>query len=100
VDFVILSKNILAIATEKTKDVQVLGTYVEGNWFLKRQTNKKSKMSTSPKQFKLILVDVQKELCDHWRVAFDVYPDVEIHDGYFQWYRLGNQKLLWYGHPI
>ncbi len=41
-------------------------------------------MSISPKQFKLILVDVQKELCDHWRIAFKAYPDVEIHHGYFQ----------------
>ena len=41
-------------------------------------------MSTSPKQFKLILVDIQAELCDHWRVAFEAYPDVEIHNAYFQ----------------
>ncbi len=41
-------------------------------------------MSTSPKQFKLSLVDIQEELCDHWRVAFEAYPEVEIHHSYFQ----------------
>ena len=41
-------------------------------------------MSTSPKQFELILVDVQNELCDRWEEAFHEFPDVSVHHGYFQ----------------
>ena len=41
-------------------------------------------MNDSPKNFDLILVDVQKQLCAHWETAFSNYPEVKIHNGYFQ----------------
>lgn len=41
-------------------------------------------MSTSPKSFQLTLVDVQAELCEQWAVAFQEFPGVKIHNGYFQ----------------
>ena len=41
-------------------------------------------MSVSPKQFELILVDVQRALCKHWETEFQSYPEVRIHHGYFQ----------------
>jgi O-acetyl-ADP-ribose deacetylase (regulator of RNase III) len=40
-------------------------------------------MSHSPTQFNLLLVDVQKELCNHWEEYFSDYTDVKIHHGYF-----------------
>lgn len=41
-------------------------------------------MSISPKHFELILVDVQQELCTHWKAFFKDIPEVSIHHGYFQ----------------
>ena len=41
-------------------------------------------MSISPKNFTLILVDVQKELCDHWKSEFSEISDIEIYNGNFQ----------------
>ncbi len=41
-------------------------------------------MSTSPKNFEIILVDVQKELCKNWETAFNDFDGVKIHHGYFQ----------------
>lgn len=41
-------------------------------------------MSISPKKFDIILVDVQKELCEHWENSFSSFPEVKIHHGYFQ----------------
>lgn len=41
-------------------------------------------MSISPKKFEIILVDVQKELCEHWENSFSSFPEVKIHHGYFQ----------------
>lgn len=41
-------------------------------------------MSISPKNFDLILVDVQKELCECWEEVFGMVPNVKIHHGYFQ----------------
>lgn len=41
-------------------------------------------MSTSPKNFELILVDVQGELCSHWELFFKDHSSVSIHHGYFQ----------------
>lgn len=41
-------------------------------------------MSTSPKDFQLLLVDVQGELCEHWKAAFQNYPLVDVQQGYFQ----------------
>jgi len=41
-------------------------------------------MSISPKSFQLTLVDVQAELCEHWTTSFQEFPDVHIHNGYFQ----------------
>lgn len=41
-------------------------------------------MSISPKKFKIILVDVQKELCEHWTEFFQGRSEIDIHNGYFQ----------------
>ena len=40
-------------------------------------------MSHSPTQFNLLLVDIQKELCDHWTKYFSDDTGVKIHHGYF-----------------
>lgn len=41
-------------------------------------------MSVSPKEFEIILVDVQAELCEHWTEAFQEYSNISIYNGYFQ----------------
>jgi len=41
-------------------------------------------MSISPKQFELTLVDVQKELCEHWSEAFKDFQTVNVYHGKFQ----------------
>jgi len=41
-------------------------------------------MSVSPKNFEIILVDVQRELCEHWSAAFSDFPTIKVHHGYFQ----------------
>lgn len=41
-------------------------------------------MSISPKQFEIILVDVQKELCENWELEFKDSAEIKIHHGYFQ----------------
>ena len=41
-------------------------------------------MSISPKKFELILVDVQQELCEHWRDFFKDVSAVKVHQGKFQ----------------
>ena len=41
-------------------------------------------MSISPKKIEIILVDVQRELCEHWENNFSSFPEVKMHHGYFQ----------------
>ena len=41
-------------------------------------------MSIFPKNFEIILVDVQEELCENWEIAFKAFSDVKIYNGYFQ----------------
>ena len=41
-------------------------------------------MSISPKKFKITLVDLQAELCEHWQNLFWNIADVKIHHGKFQ----------------
>lgn len=40
-------------------------------------------MSVSPKNFALILVDLQEELCQHWVDSFSGFSNVSIHHGNF-----------------
>lgn len=41
-------------------------------------------MSISPKNFEILLVDIQEELCEHWAIAFKDFTNVTIHHGRFQ----------------
>lgn len=41
-------------------------------------------MSKSHREFKLILVDVQRELCEEWEKAFKEFSSVSIFNGVFQ----------------
>lgn len=41
-------------------------------------------MSVSPKQFDLVLVDIQAELCNCWEKDFKNVQTVSIHNGYFE----------------
>lgn len=41
-------------------------------------------MSLSPKKFEIILVDVQRELCENWQEAFKDFSEIKVHHGYFQ----------------
>lgn len=41
-------------------------------------------MSYSPKQFKIILADIQHDLCIEWQKAFKEFDNIQIHHGYFQ----------------
>ena len=53
------------------------------NIWIKNQ-NKSIVMSISPKHFDLILVDVQEELCDHWKISFEPFKNVSVYQGSFQ----------------